>query len=230
MCGRFALTSTPQQVRALFDYVEEPNFPPREQIAPTEPIGVVVRQGGERHFALMRWGFLPEWVKDAADFPLLFNARAETAPEKPAFRNAIRRRRCLVPADSFVEWRREGEGRAVRRDPFIASRADGAPLALGGIWETNLGPDGAELDTVAILTTDANGTLGAIHDRMPVILEPRDFDAWLDPANDDAARVAHLMRPAADDVLVLRAVERSRPVPAPKPRKVVQDDPQGRLF
>jgi putative SOS response-associated peptidase YedK len=227
MCGRFALTSTPRQVRALFGYVEPAEFPPRESIAPTEPIGVVLRQGGTRHFVLMRWGFLPEWVKDAGDFPLLFNARAESAGEKPAFRNAIRRRRCLVPADAFMEWRRQGTGRQAVREPFLASRADGAPMALGGIWETNQGPDGSEIDTVAILTTDANGTVSAIHDRMPVILEPRDFEAWLDPANDDAARLAPLLRPAADDVLRLRPLGQRTP---PRPRKVVAEDPQGRLF
>ncbi len=125
MCGRFALTATPQDVKALFGYADTPNFPPRETIAPTEPIGVVVDAGGgARRFALMRWGFLPAWVKDPAEFPLFYNARGETLAEKPAFRSAIRRRRCLVPATGFYEWRRTGEGRAMKREPFFVTRAD----------------------------------------------------------------------------------------------------------
>lgn len=231
MCGRFGLTTDPRRVRDHFGYVETPDFPPRETIAPTEPVALVVGQGGQRHFALMRWGFLPEWVKDAGEFPLLFNARSESAADKPAFRNALRRRRCLFPADLFYEWRREGEGRGARRDPFLIRRSDGAPMALGGIWETHLGPDGAEIDTAAILTTAANGLIGAIHERMPVIIDPGAFDRWLDPANDDPARLADLFRPAPDEGLELVPLSRpERPAPAPKPRQKPDDDRQGSLF
>ena len=229
MCGRYQLTAAPDALRALFGYEELPNFPPRLSIAPTEPIGIVTQTFGVRHFQLVRWGFLP----------LLFNARAETAAEKPTFRNALRRRRCLVPATGFYEWRREGEGRSAHRTPFLCARRDGAILALGGIWETYVAPDGSEMDTAAILTTSANGVMAAIHERMPVILEPCDFAAWLDGTDERVERVAPLMGPAGDDVLVLEEVSPDltrpfrrppslRPV-SPRPPGAV-DDGQGSLF
>ncbi|MEJ1937921.1 SOS response-associated peptidase, partial [Nostoc sp. NIES-2111] len=206
---------TPQVLQALFGYEDEHAFPPRETISPTEPIGIVADVDGRRRFMLVRWGFLPSWVKDPGDFPLLFNARAETAADKPAFRNAIRRRRCLVPADGFFEWRRSGTGRNAVREPFLVRRRDGMPMAMGGVWETWAGADGSEIDTAAILTTAANGTVAAIHDRMPVIVEPADFAAWLDPHEDDPAVISRMLRPAADDVIELMAVDRGRPRPLP---------------
>lgn len=238
MCGRYQLTTAPEALRALFGYVEQPNFPPREAIAPTEPIGIVGDTFGTRHFMLVRWGFLPGFVKDVASFPLLFNARGETLAEKPAFRNAIRRRRCLVPASGFYEWRREGEGRAARRTPYLCTRADGQPLALAGIWETHVGGDGSEIDTAAIITTAANGTMAAIHERMPVIIEPGDFDTWLDGNGEKPEPALALVRPAAEDVLVLEPVDsnlprpfrRPRPKEAPVPKPVPPEDPQGSLF
>src|ERR1700743_2126671 len=104
MCGRFVITSAPEALRRLFGYAEHPNFPPRFNIAPTQPIPVVIIENGSRHFRLMRWGLLPSWVKDPRKFTLLINARSETVREKPAFKNAIRRRRCLIPADGYYEW------------------------------------------------------------------------------------------------------------------------------
>jgi putative SOS response-associated peptidase YedK len=232
MCGRFALTATPQDVRALFGYEDTPNFPPREAIKPTEPVAVVVKRGGARRFVLMRWGFIPAWVKDPAEFPLLYNARGETLADKPAFRAAARRRRCLVPADGFHEWRRTGEGRAMTREPFFVSRSDGRPMAMAGVWETYMDAGGGEIDTVAIVTTAANGTVAAIHDRMPAIVEPRDFDAWLDSSHgDDCTGAMRLVQPAADDTLTVRAL--APPPPrrhAPAPRKPSGGDGQGSLF
>lgn len=249
MCGRYQLTTAPEALRALFGYVEQPNFPPREAIAPTEPIAIVTDDFGTRHFMLVRWGFLPAFVKDAARFPLLFNARGETLAEKPAFRNAIRRRRCLVPASGFYEWRREGEGRAARKIPYLCTRADGQPLALAGIWETHVGGDGGEIDTAAIITTAANGTMAAIHERMPVIIEPEAFATWLDNTSEKPELALALVRPAAEDVLVIEEVDSglprplrrepsagrtaSQPRPEPKrqePKIPARDDPQGSLF
>src|SRR3954454_21877446 len=149
MCGRYQLTTAPEAVRALFRYEEQPNFPPREAISPTEPIAIVTQERGRRRFMLVRWGFVPSYLKDASQFPLLFNARGETVAEKPAFRNAIRRRRCLVPASGFYEWRREGTGRSVRRTPFLCRAAGGGVLALAALWETHVAPDGSEIDTAA---------------------------------------------------------------------------------
>jgi putative SOS response-associated peptidase YedK len=188
---------------------------------------------------LVRWGFVPSYLKDATGFPLLFNARGETAAEKPVFRNAIRRRRCLVPATGFYEWRREGQGRHVVRTPYLCARADGSPMALGAIWETNVSADGGEIDTAAILTTAANGAMAAIHDRMPVIVEPADFETWLDCDDERATDALALIRPAGDEVLSLAPVDPALPKPlrrsaAPVARSAEKiekgDDGQGSLF
>jgi len=208
MCGRFALTLPPEAVRAYFQYAERPNFPPRANIAPTQPIPVVRCErepagGSTRHFVLVRWGLLPAFVKDPKDFPLVINARAETAATKPSFRNALKRRRCIVVADALYEWKRGGGdgGKRAPARPFLIRRRDGAPMALAGLWETWNGPNGEQIDTACILTTDANATIAPIHDRMPVILELEDFDAWLDCDERQTASAAALMRPAGDDVL-----------------------------
>ena len=197
MCGRYVITSTPAAIRALFGYPEQPNFPPRYNVAPTQPVPIVRLAEDKRQFALVRWGFIPSWVKDPKGFSLLINARAESVLDKPAFRTAVRRRRCLIPADGFYEWR-EAAG---RKQAFFVRRKDGAPFAFAGLWETWTGPNGEELDTAAIVTTLANRTLAFIHGRMPVILPPDVFDLWLDCARVDAPTAAALLVPARDDLL-----------------------------
>ncbi|MDP2410839.1 MAG: SOS response-associated peptidase [Pseudolabrys sp.] len=197
MCGRYTLTSSPEALRALFAYAEQPNFPPRYNVAPTQPIPVVRLVDGERHFALMRWGLLPSWVKDPKGFSLLINARGETASEKPAFRAAMKRRRCLIPADGFYEWQAGG----ARKQPYFIHAKSGAPLAFAGLWETWTGPNGEELDTAAIVTTAANRTLAPLHDRMPVIVAPEAFDLWLNAIEVDVMTAAALIAPAPDDLL-----------------------------
>ena len=126
MCGRFVITSPPIALRQLFGYEEQPNFPPRHNIAPTQPIPVVIVENGTRHFRLMRWGFVPAWVKDPRTFSLLINARSETLREKPAFKNAIKRRRVLIPSDGYYEW----QATDGRKRPFFIRRHDGAPLGF----------------------------------------------------------------------------------------------------
>jgi len=198
MCGRYTLTSSPEALRALFAYGEQPNFPPRYNIAPTQPIPVVRLVDGKRQFSLMRWGLLPSWVKDPKTFSLVINARGETAIEKPAFRAAMKRRRCLIPVDGFYEWRAGG----ARKQPYFIHAKTGAPLAFAGLWETWTGPNGEELDTAAIVTTTANLTLTPIHDRMPVIVAPEAFDLWLNAGEVDATSASALIAPAPDDLLV----------------------------
>jgi putative SOS response-associated peptidase YedK len=190
MCGRYVIISTPAAIRACFGYAEQPNFPPRYNVAPTQPIPIVRLHDGKRQFVLMRWGLIPAWVKDPGTFPLLINARAESVVDKPAYRAAMRRRRCLVPADGFYEWREVG-GR--RQAYFVRRRNLGEPFAFAGLWETWSGPNGEQLDAAAIVTTDANRTLAAIHPRMPVILPPEAFDLWLDCAKVDAKTAAALL-------------------------------------
>ena len=197
MCGRYTIIASPEALRALFRYEEQPNFPPRYNVAPTQPIAIVRLVDGKRHFALVRWGLLPSWVKDPKTFTLLINARGELAAEKPAFRAAMKRRRCLIPADGFYEWQAAGE----RKRPFYVHAKSGAPLAFAGLWETWTGPNGEELETAAIVTTTANRTLKPIHDRMPVIVPPEAFDLWLDGATVDATTAAALIAPAPDNLL-----------------------------
>ncbi|MEI7806197.1 MAG: SOS response-associated peptidase [Hyphomicrobiales bacterium] len=197
MCGRYILISSPEAIRALFAYLEQPNFPPRYNVAPSQPVPVVRIVEGQRHFALVRWGLLPSWVKDPKTFALLINARGETAGEKPAFRAALRRRRCLFPADGFYEWKKDGE----RKRPHLIRPKSGGPIAFAGLWETWTGPNGEEMETAAIVTTAANRTLAPIHDRMPVIVPPEGFDLWLDCAKVDAETASALIAPAPENLL-----------------------------
>jgi putative SOS response-associated peptidase YedK len=253
MCGRYAITLPPEAVKAYFGYAGNPNFPPRANIAPTQPVPVVRLErapGGQvaRQFRLVRWGFLPAFVKDPKDYPLVINARSETVAEKASFRNALRRRRCLFIADAFYEWQRGPEPRKRgAATPFLIRRRDGAPMGLAGLWESWMGPNGEEVETACILTTHANGLISAIHERMPVVIEPGDFETWLsiDDERDEASHA--LLRPAADDTLEFFEIgtavnsvandglELQRPVKPVermegKPVAAPRDDPQGSLF
>jgi putative SOS response-associated peptidase YedK len=204
MCGRFAIITPPDAVKAYFGYAETPNFPPRYNIAPTQPVPVVHHAEGDRHFTLMRWGFLPGWVKDPKEFPLVINIRSETAREKASFRAAFQRRRALMPADGFYEWQRLGKDSR----PFLLRRADRQIFAFAALYETWSSADGSEIDTVALLNTTANGVISAIHERSPVILPQEDFDAWLDPqTRPDEAHA--LLRPPPDDLLDLVEIGRA---------------------
>jgi len=175
----------------MFGYEEQPNFPPRHNVAPTQPVPVVIIEHGTRHFRLMRWGLIPSWVKDPRKITLMINARSEGIAEKPAFKNAIRRRRCLIPADGYYEWQAVGG----RKRPFFIYRADGRPFALAGLAESWMGPNGEELDTVAIVTTAASRDLAALHHRVPVAIREADFVRWLDCSGDSADPAMGLLAP-----------------------------------
>ena len=189
--------SSPEAFRRLFGYVEQPNFPPRYNVAPTQPIPIVRIVEGRRQFALVRWGLIPPWVKDPRKFTLLVNARAESVNDKPAFRYPMRRRRCLVPADGFYEWKVEGG----HKRPYCVRPKNGEPIAFAGLWETWTGPNGEELETATIITTNASRDLAVLHDRMPAILAPDCFETWLDCRPGIAEHVQHLLAPAPDDML-----------------------------
>lgn len=198
MCGRYAITLPPEAMRAVFGFIEQPNFPPRFNVAPTQPVPVVrADEAGRRHFALVRWGLVPAWAKEVGAKPLI-NARAETVAEKPSFRSAFRRRRCLVPADGFYEWQAQAKG---PKQPYFIRRRDGAPMAFAGIWEHWQTPEGSELESCAIVTTVANATLEPIHHRMPVILGEAAWDVWLDPDEARAPDAQAVLGPAPDDLL-----------------------------
>lgn len=205
MCGRYSLTLPPEAVRDFFNYVERPNFPPRFNIAPTQPVGVIHAETDaegtcRRHFRLMRWGFLPAFVKDPKTYPLVFNIRSETLREKPSFRAAMKRRRCIFPADAFYEWQRLGPRKGESR-PWLLKRRDDAPLALAGLWESWMGPDGEEIDTAAIITTAANGMTAPLHPRLPAIIESCDLALWLEGDEASLDDAFALLRPAAENVL-----------------------------
>jgi len=199
MCGRFSLTTPPEAMRALFDYENLPNLGVRYNVAPTQPVAVVRPRvdGAGRELVTMRWGLVPAWAREIAGPPLI-NARAETVAEKPAFRAAFARRRCLVPADGFYEWRTE-EG---AKQPFRIGFRDGRLFAFAGLWERWVAPQdgggvkaGEAVDSVAIVTCEANPKLRPIHERMPAILDPSDYAAWLDAAGTAAAEARALLRP-----------------------------------
>ncbi|MGF1544207.1 MAG: SOS response-associated peptidase [Parvularculaceae bacterium] len=198
MVGRYILADDRDALAAAFAVPPPDPFPPRYNIAPTQPIAVV-RRGvdGARECALVRWGFIPSWAKgDALGRFLgkpLINARAETAADKPTFRSAFRRRRCLVPASGYYEWRTEAGG----RQPYLVAPADGrTPVAFAGIWETALDPDGGEVDAAAILTIAAGPSMRAFREREPVVI-PRDgYGLWLD--GDETSPVDQFLAPAPD--------------------------------
>jgi len=190
MCGRFVITSPPAALRQIFGYIEQPNFPPRYNVAPTQPIPVVILDNGGRHFQLMRWGLIPSWVKDPRTFSLLINARSETVREKPAFKNALLRRRALIPADGYYEWQDAGG----RKRPFFIHRRDGHPIAFAALTETWMGPNGEEQDTVAIVTAPASRDLASLHPRVPVTIAPDAFERWLDCRANDVDAVMPMLK------------------------------------
>lgn len=200
MCGRFALTHRPEGLEDEFGVVGFEPFPPRYNIAPTQPILTIApapaREPGsnqpQRAATLMRWGFIPSWVKDVRQFPLLINARAETATTKASFRAAMRHRRVLVPASGFYEWKGTG-GKDAR--PYWVRPRHGGVVAFGGLAETYAEPGGAEIDTAAILTTAANSDVAHIHARMPVVIRPEHYARWLDCVGNEPRDVADVMRP-----------------------------------
>jgi putative SOS response-associated peptidase YedK len=207
MCGRFALTATPEELMELFGLLEVDDFPARFNIAPTQPIIVIVASDRaapgsnlpERKALLVRWGFTPGWAKDPGKFPLLINARAETAVGKAAFRAAMRHRRILVPASGFYEWRRPAKGGGEPSQAYWVRPRKGGVIAFAGLMETWSSADGSEVDTAAILTADANRVVRHIHDRMPVVIQPEDFTRWLDCRTREPRDVTDLMVPAAED-------------------------------
>lgn len=192
MCGRFTLrTPTPVLMRH-FQLETMPELRPRYNIAPTQLVSAVRVEEGQRRYAEFRWGLVPSWAKEISIGARMINARAESAAEKPAFRSAFKRRRCLVMADGYYEWQATGG----KKQPYYIRRAGDEPMGLAGLWELWVGPGGASLETCALMTTEANGFTLAIHDRMPVIVDPGDYDLWLDANIQSADRLQALLRPS----------------------------------
>ncbi len=179
-------------LEALFGLELAGELSPRYNIAPSQPVAAVrAGEGGARELTLLQWGLIPSWAKDPAIGSRMINARAETAAEKPSFRAAMKRRRCLIPASGFYEWARVGAA----KQPFFIRMKEGRPFALAGLWEQWCGEDGSELETCAILTTSPNEMTAKIHPRMPVIIAPGDYGRWMDPANEKPGTLEPLLRP-----------------------------------
>ncbi len=207
MCGRFALTASPDQVRETFSLMELEHFPARYNLAPTQPILAIIagekRAKGsnlpDRRALLLRWGLIPGWVKNPADFPLLINARSESAIRKPSFTAAMRHRRVLIPASGFYEWQRPDAKAGKPGQAWWLRPKNGGVLALAGLMETWVSRDGSEMDTGAILTTASCPSFKPIHDRMPMVITANNFSRWLDCKSQEPQDIMDLLRPVDDD-------------------------------
>jgi putative SOS response-associated peptidase YedK len=200
MCGRYASFLPAEALRAMFHTENStPNWEPTWNMAPTRdaPVVRLHPETRARHLDLLRWGLVPNWAKDPKLVRQPINARAETAATSPMFRDALLRRRCLVPADVFYEWQATEDG----KQPFAIARTDGQPMVFAGLWEGWRGTDGTVMRTFTIMTTNANATLRPLHERMPVVLEPPDWPAWLGETETDPTA---LLRPSAADFRVWR--------------------------
>jgi putative SOS response-associated peptidase YedK len=198
MCGRFTLQIPPDLLAEIFGILEIPVFPARYNIAPTQQ-ALVIRQAGDgrNHCALMRWGLIPSWAKDPSIGNRMINARSETVVGKPAFRRAVRRSRCIVPASGFYEWREEGG----KKSPHFIRLKDSSPIFFAGLWERWKSPQGEAVDSFTILTTQANSLISSLHERMPVILKPEATPLWLDSETTDPDRLKSLYLPHPADLM-----------------------------
>ncbi|NJP08819.1 MAG: SOS response-associated peptidase [Leptolyngbyaceae cyanobacterium RU_5_1] len=205
MCGRFTQTHSTEAIATAFQLAVVPLLTPRYNIAPTQFIATVLKtaQQPERHFKVLQWGLIPSWAKDSSIGAKLINARSETVTEKPSFRAAFRYRRCLVVADGFYEWQRQER----KKQPFYFHLQDHQPFAFAGLWEHWQSPEGEPLETCTILTTAANDVLTPVHDRMPVILHPENYDTWLDPELQTASILQPLLRPYPEAEMIAYPVD-----------------------
>lgn len=198
MCGRFTLKTPAPTLLSHFGLTDMPELPPRYNIAPTQPIATVLVLTGDREFRLMRWGLVPSWAKDLSIGNRMINARAETVAEKTSFKKALKERRCLIMADGFYEWDQKGKV----KQPYHIVRKDNTPLAFAGLWDRWQSPEGEPVESCTIITTTANDVVGAFHERMPVILEPSDYDLWLNVEIHDPNELLPLLKPYPSESMV----------------------------
>ncbi len=201
MCGRYTLHVSWMEIHDLLEgfvrsikassppHIE--HAPSRYNIAPTQPILVLKRSGERVEPELVRWGFVPDWVEDPADFPLIINARAETLGEKASFKNSLKNQRCIIPASGYYEWQKSADG---QKTPVYITRRDGAPFLMAGLFSTWVGPDGEEVDTAAIVTVAAADEMKQVHGRTPAILDDTEISDWLDTAGVNAPKAHALLK------------------------------------
>jgi putative SOS response-associated peptidase YedK len=204
MCGRFTLTTSAKIIADFFKLSEVPDIEPRYNIAPSQSVATVTfdPEKIQRQFQFMRWGLIPSWAKDMKIASHTINARSETVAEKPAFRSAIKRRRCLIVADGFYEWQPQGK----KKQPYYFQMANSEPFALAGLWENWRSPEAESILSCSIITTAANETVLPIHHRMPVILPESDWEQWLDPSINNSQQVLPLLKPYASAAMKANAV------------------------
>jgi putative SOS response-associated peptidase YedK len=204
MCGRYTLRTPVETLAEEFGISDPlPEIPTRYNIAPTQEVAAVLEEDEERKLEMLRWGLIPSWADDPAVGNKMINARSETAAEKPSFRTAFRKRRCLILADGFYEWQKTNGG----KQPYYIRMEDGSPFAFAGLWES-WDKYGGEIRSCTILTTDANEMVGEVHHRMPVILPPETYDLWLDPDMRETELLLDLLRPYPDDGMEAYPVSR----------------------
>jgi putative SOS response-associated peptidase YedK len=216
MCGRFRLARSKETLAEHFGASFDDDWEPRYNLAPGQRVPVVRQPPAEprRLASLLRWGLIPSWAKEAAIGYRLINARAETLAAKPAFRDALGRRRCLIPADGFYEWKKEGKSRR----SFCFTLADGGIFAFAGLWESWRSAEGKDIESCSIVTTAPNALVAEVHDRMPAILPPESYDLWLDPGFQKTETICDLLRP-------FEARQMRRYEVSPRVNLVANDDP-----
>lgn len=217
MCGRFRLGKGREAIKKYFGAETDVEWEPRYNVAPGQNVATVRQDASTpvRHLSLMRWGLIPFWAKEAAIGYKMINARSETIAEKPAFREALKSRRCLIPADGFYEWKKLEK----TKQPYCFSVGDEGIFAFAGIWDRWKSPEGQIIETCSILTTSANELVRDVHDRMPVILPPEAFDLWLDPGFTNRDGVLELLKPIAASAM------KKHPV-STRVNSVKNDDPE----
>lgn len=212
MCGRFTLTLDPSQLQDLFSLTgtPPPAWQPRYNIAPTQPVAAIILNESQRQLTHFYWGLIPSWAKDVSIGSRMINARAETLREKPAFRAALKKRRCLIPVSGFYEWKGTGK----EKTPMYITMKDGNPFAIAGLWEHWRSPQEDTIQSCTLITTSPNSLMESIHDRMPAILNPKDYDRWLAPGELPEMDLHHLLSPYPASKM--KAVAVSRKVNSPK--------------
>jgi putative SOS response-associated peptidase YedK len=202
MCGRFARKSDPRRLAKEFGVAEVPPAEANYNVAPAQNILAVRQAADGREMTFFKWGLVPDWAKDASVGARLINARSETVAEKPSFREAFKKRRCIIPADGFYEWQRTGG----RKQPYFFHMRDDRPFGFAGLWERWEGEGGVVLDSCTILTTEANEVLRPVHDRMPVILHPEEYALWLEADERERVMLRELLRPYPADEMISHPV------------------------
>jgi putative SOS response-associated peptidase YedK len=225
MCGRYTLKTPVEQLSEMFQFPEIIPLKPRYNIAPSQAVAVVRRlpEDTDRKLAMLRWGLIPAWAKDPAKARQPINAKSETVAELPTFRTAFRKRRCLIPADGFYEWQQQGG----RKQPVYICMKDREPFAFAGLWERWVGEEDEFIESCTILTTEPNELLVPIHNRMPVILDPTQYDLWLDPDVQEVTRIKPLLHPYPPDQMKYYPVNLRVNNPRNEDRLCVEPLPQG---